>query len=397
MTGKAAQNVEVDYFYLDNRRKKHIDVCMLDYDYISKCMDLDELKGILSMLKSGKEGRYPHLEEFTETKILSVLPVDERNRIIQMKCEPSELQVQEEVDGLTSWVEKMHTKCKLLDAKKPSNLRPRYVPPVRNSEPKVEFPQDHTNLRDERSTTGRAHERAIHASDFRSWQCYDVEEALKEIDEDDLYRKDRAEKKQEVLRQREEDRKKQLASLPAYIKIRDLTVEERKIYADEEKQKGNEYYKVGEMENSLLYYNRSLTFDSSSAIVHANRAMVHLRLKRFASAEDDCSCAINLDPAYVKGWMRRGIARFQRGKYIGAIDDFAEALRLDPSNKGVEKLLAKTQAKLREVGGSADEKRNCPNSEGCLMKEETKRMDHPDIDSGENKATKFKRFEILDE
>lgn len=396
MAGKVAQDVDVDYFCLHNRKKKHIDVCMLDYDYINKCMDLDELKGILWTLKSGTEGRYPHLEEFTERKILSMLPPNERSRILQMKSEPSEYHVQEEVDDLTSWMEKMQS-SKLLDEMRTSKPRNCFVPPVRNCEQEGDHPEDFTHLQHSRAKTEKTQERAIHASDFRSWQRYDVEEALREIDEDDLIRKEQGVKQHEILRKKEEDRKKELASLPAYIEINVLASEEKRIYADEEKHKGNECYKVGEMDKALLYYNRSLTFDSSSPIVYANRAMVHLRLRNFANAEDDCSHTVNLDPAYVKGWMRRGIARFQRGKYIGASDDFAEALRLDPNNKGVEKLLAKTLAKLKEAGGSADEKCNSPNSGSCTMKGETPRMSDLDMHSGREVPPTFKRFEILDE
>ena len=38
---------------------KGIEVEMLDYDYVEKCKDAKILRGILAVLKSGKEGYYP--------------------------------------------------------------------------------------------------------------------------------------------------------------------------------------------------------------------------------------------------------------------------------------------------------------------------------------------------
>lgn len=34
---------------------------MLDYEYIEKCDDVKQLKAILAVLQSGKEGFYPHV------------------------------------------------------------------------------------------------------------------------------------------------------------------------------------------------------------------------------------------------------------------------------------------------------------------------------------------------
>ena len=45
---------------LDSDVKK-IDVEKLDYSYVEQCNDVSELKDILAVLKSGKEGRYPHV------------------------------------------------------------------------------------------------------------------------------------------------------------------------------------------------------------------------------------------------------------------------------------------------------------------------------------------------
>jgi hypothetical protein len=39
----------------------HIDVEMLDYDFVKNCTDTKKLRGILQLLQSGKEGYYPEV------------------------------------------------------------------------------------------------------------------------------------------------------------------------------------------------------------------------------------------------------------------------------------------------------------------------------------------------
>ena len=101
-----------------------------------------------------------------------------------------------------------------------------------------------------------------------------------------------------------------------------------------EKQKGNEYFRSQDYEDAVLYYSRSLQF-ANSAVVLANRASGYLALKKWADAEADGDAAVALDPTYIKGWVRRAAARRSRGKYIEAIRDLEQALKLEPTNKAV--------------------------------------------------------------
>lgn len=48
---------------------------------------------------------------------------------------------------------------------------------------------------------------------------------------------------------------------------------------------------------------------------------------RFEQAEADCTMAIEQDPTYNKAWLRRGMTKFRRGKYLSAIKDFEHALQ----------------------------------------------------------------------
>jgi tetratricopeptide (TPR) repeat protein len=370
---------EVDFFSLDSRKKKQIDVEMLDYDYVEKCSDLDELKGILALLRSGKEGRYPHLEKTVEDKILSVLPSKERKKIILMRSGPSSNEVSSETDELTAWSQVIDEKHKAISSKKSGK---KFIPPVRGQQViyKVKEPQEGS------SPIEKKEKKAIPAYDFRAWEKYDVDKALDELDQEELNRQQKVKNEQELQKMREKQRQTELASLPSYIDLDALSKEEREIYAMHEKQKGNECFKAGENEDALLYYTRSIAFDDTSAIVYSNRALTHLRLKNFSLAEQDCTSAIHYDPLYVKAWTRRGMTRFRRGKYSEALEDFKQALVLEPDSKEIKKLLVKTQEKWKEVDGTVelqDIQRNQPVQ--FSQQENETPLEKP-----------FKRFEIIE-
>ena len=57
----------------------------------------------LHLFVSGKEGRYTHLEEFTEKRLLDVLPPKERKLWIAMRSEPSQSEVSDAVADLQDW------------------------------------------------------------------------------------------------------------------------------------------------------------------------------------------------------------------------------------------------------------------------------------------------------
>lgn len=386
---------EIDFFALHNRRKKHIAVEMLDYDYVDKSTDLDELKGILAMLRAGKEGRYPQLERHTEDRILALLPERERVKIQSMRSGPSPNEQSAATEDLRSWASTINAKNQELQQRKSSSARP--LPPVRGQQQPV-MTSDQSLLRHEYPMPAQQskfprEKQAIPAYDFRAWEKYDVDKALGELDKDEQRAQEQARQQRERMEKRERERRKELASLPSYVDLESLSATEREVSALHEKQKGNECFKVQENEEAVLYYTRSMAFDDSNAVVYANRAMAHLRMKSFALAEQDCSRAIDLDATYVKAWMRRGMTRFRRGKYDQAVADFEQALALEPGNKEVEKLLLKTRSKWQETDGTISLKdattsdRKAPVAAEAPEQKEANGVEEP----------KFTRFEIIED
>src|SRR5262249_37149726 len=64
---------------------------------------------------------------------------------------------------------------------------------------------------------------------------------------------------------------------------------------------------------------------------YANRAGVHLTNRNYDRAVDDYSEAIRLNPKFALGFNARGIAYLRKGRIGRAIEDFDEAIRLNPT------------------------------------------------------------------
>ena len=83
---QAAQETKKDGRWAD---LPEYDVEWLDYDYVTKCEETSKLRDIYTVLQSGKEGRYPNLEQFVEKRLLELLPAREKKLWVAQRTEPT--------------------------------------------------------------------------------------------------------------------------------------------------------------------------------------------------------------------------------------------------------------------------------------------------------------------
>lgn len=67
-----------------NRKKSLLDkysipIKYLDFDYLKKCKNIQDLEKIIEILKSGEEGYYPDLTNFAEANLRAL---DPNNRML---------------------------------------------------------------------------------------------------------------------------------------------------------------------------------------------------------------------------------------------------------------------------------------------------------------------------
>ncbi|CAM9464078.1 unnamed protein product [Chrysoparadoxa australica] len=364
--------------------EKEITVDMLDFEYANNCEDVEQLRGMLHVLKSGKEGHFPRLEKHIEERLLAVLPAKERAKVLQMRHVPDSNEVHEARSQLEAWQMGIRSKDESLRKVQvkgsgpvgpageaegaADSIWPEHAPsgralaPVRGDQqqPKVQpMEQCGGQGRGPSSTAGATAERQrLSGYDFAAWDKYDPDKVIQEEEEADaikaqevLTNLDKSRKAQEKSRAR---REVELNELREKMQLDTLTEVEADYMAERERVKGNECYKAGETEEAFNYYSRSIALGNGKASCHvayANRAMAAMKLDRLGQAEDDAAEAIALCGSYVKAWSRRGMVRHKRGRYANAVADFTKALELSPGNAELGALLKRSREKLQEVEG----------------------------------------------
>ena len=70
------------------------------------------------------------------------------------------------------------------------------------------------------------------------------------------------------------------------------------------KELGNAKYKVGKYQEAADAYGKAIEAEPKEATYYGNRASALLMLKKYDEALEDCRLAIELDPSFVKGYVR---------------------------------------------------------------------------------------------
>ena len=125
----------------------------------------------------------------------------------------------------------------------------------------------------------------------------------------------------------------------------------------EEVQKGLEAALAGDDEEAIEHLTRALdAWDLRDlpqpvrARLHGARAGALLRLGRDAKALLDFHRAIRLDAADPEGWYGRATVRAEQGKRAEALEDLAEAIRLNPDFDRALRLQAELRAAREQLG-----------------------------------------------
>jgi len=113
--------------------------------------------------------------------------------------------------------------------------------------------------------------------------------------------------------------------------------EERKAYidpvkAEEEKEKGNELFKNGDYATAMKHYTEAIKRNPDDPKYYSNRAACYTKLAAFDLGLKDCEKCVELDPKFIKGWVRKGKILQGMQQHSKAISAYQKALELDSTN-----------------------------------------------------------------
>ncbi|KAK0586603.1 hypothetical protein LWI29_009466 [Acer saccharum] len=142
--------------------------------------------------------------------------------------------------------------------------------------------------------------------------------------------------------------------------------------ADEEREKGNEYFKQQKYPEAVKHYTESLRRNPKDPRTYSNRAACYTKLGALPEGLKDAEKCIELDPTFSKGYTRKGAVQFFMKEYDKAIETYQEGLKHDPQNQELIDGVRRCVEQINKAGRgelSADE----------LKERQTKGMQDPEI------------------
>ena len=114
--------------------------------------------------------------------------------------------------------------------------------------------------------------------------------------------------------------------------------------------KGNDFYKKGDFNNALVYYNKALMENPGEYLLHYNVANIFYKMKKYDEAmsnyEHSLFGAEKKDTAAIH--YNLGNAAFKKKDYEKAVQSYVNSLKIESENKQTKYNLELAIKKLRE-------------------------------------------------
>jgi len=114
--------------------------------------------------------------------------------------------------------------------------------------------------------------------------------------------------------------------------------------AEEAKQRGNEFFRNKQWPEAVKEYEEAVKRAPKNAAIRNNLAAALCKIMDFNGAKRQIETAIELDPAYVKAWARKGDIEVVMKENHKAMESYRKGLNIDPNNipckQGLQKVTA---------------------------------------------------------
>jgi tetratricopeptide (TPR) repeat protein len=139
-----------------------------------------------------------------------------------------------------------------------------------------------------------------------------------------------------------------LSSHPSAIggTITSLQIKDIIFSCEQHKTGGNEAFQNGEYLQAILLYTRGIDesvgverFFPDRHVLFANRSACFLKMGHHEKALEDAQKCVEIQPSYIKGHFRKGLALHALKRYEEAMPCLVQALQMEPKNKQIQQAI----------------------------------------------------------
>lgn len=332
----STSKLEETNFPLPQKGKKNllskyaIPISHFEYDYIEKCKDSKELEKILLILRSGEEGYFPDLENTTEKHLGIIKPKSKLLRTTMPVLKKTDLKknnLETIFTDLNNWLSEVSKDEKELQKMKTSKSE--NDTNIRSSK------ELNRTIQNKEGTTGKR----ISSTDFVAWDKYDPDTEIQKMELEEEQQKSECSNKGNV-------KNRNINNIVDIQKFN--TNAEKKFASNQEKEKGNEFYKNGDFEEALICFTNSIRLKANIDNLN-NRAITYIKLTKYENAIADCQKVINLDKNNVKAHWRLAESLEKTKKYDEALKHMEFVIQQDPNNHIAQKFAEKIMNNCKNI------------------------------------------------
>jgi len=118
--------------------------------------------------------------------------------------------------------------------------------------------------------------------------------------------------------------------------------------SEDYKAQGNQAFAQGQYAEAEKLYSQAINADPSNHILFGNRSATRLPQNKCTEALADAEEAIKIDPSWVKGYYRRGMAQIELKLWREAAETFTAAVEKQPKNPELQSRLNQVRSKMQK-------------------------------------------------
>ena len=119
---------------------------------------------------------------------------------------------------------------------------------------------------------------------------------------------------------------------------------------DSLKEAGNKAFMNKNYEEAVKQYTMAIeiTLDKPNHIYFANRANAELELMMFEECIADCNQAIQIEPTFIKSYIRKAKALINQQKLEQAMETLKQGHQVDPNSPDLNELIKEVEIELEQ-------------------------------------------------